>query len=157
MRPASEPAATSLDARKLSLPHVQTLQRIEHLVVNSENVTSRLICANSIPGEQTRSSRNRSHDDVYRDMMVAATALVVSAATAAVAIINHEVNTSIAAFAPHSDLAAVSAQNPVAGCDTAEALIFQGMAASLLTRACLRESSNHAASCAPSQNSSAGF
>jgi hypothetical protein len=59
-------------------------------------------------------------------MMVAATALVLGAATAAVAIINHEVNTSIAAFAPQNDLAAVSAQNPVAGCDTDEAPIFQG-------------------------------
>src|SRR5262245_45714885 len=63
MRPAFEPAASSLDARKLSLPYLRTLQRIEHVVVNSRNVTSRLVCANSIADEQTRSSRK----GVYRD------------------------------------------------------------------------------------------
>ena len=46
MRPTFEPAATSLDARKLSL--VQTWQRVEHVVVNSRHVTFLLICANSI-------------------------------------------------------------------------------------------------------------
>jgi hypothetical protein len=59
-------------------------------------------------------------------MVGLAAALVLGAATAAMAIINHEVNTSIAAFAPQNDLAAVSAQNPVTDCDTDEAPIFQG-------------------------------
>jgi len=67
MRPAFEPAASSLTARKPSLPYVETLQRIKHVVVNSTNVTSLPIYANSIADKQTRSSRNRSHDDVYRD------------------------------------------------------------------------------------------
>ena len=53
-------------------------------------------------------------------------ALVLGAATAAAAMINYEVNAPLAAFAPQNDLAAVSAQNPVAGCDTDEAPIFQG-------------------------------
>jgi len=59
-------------------------------------------------------------------MVGLAAALVLGAATAAVAIINHEANTSIAAFAPQNDPAAVSAQNPAASCDTDEAPIFQG-------------------------------
>jgi len=40
--------------------------------------------------------------------------------------INYEANAPLAAFAPQNDPAAVSAQNPVAGCDTDEAPIFQG-------------------------------
>src|SRR5215831_18750694 len=115
MRPTFEPAATSLDARKLSL--VQTWQRVEHVVVNSRHVTSLLICANS---KQTGSSRNRSHDDVYRDHDRSCRS------TAAAAMINYEANAPLAAFAPQNDAAAVSAQNPVAGCDTNEAPIFQG-------------------------------
>jgi hypothetical protein len=39
MRPAFEPAATSLTARKPSLPRIETLQRIEHVVVNCTNAT----------------------------------------------------------------------------------------------------------------------
>jgi hypothetical protein len=57
-------------------------------------------------------------------MTVAATALVLGAATAAVAIMNHEVNTSIAALAPQNDPAVVSAQKP-ASCDADGAPIFQ--------------------------------
>ena len=53
-------------------------------------------------------------------------ALVLGASTAAVAMINYEANAPLAAFAPQNDPAAVSAQNPVAGCDTDEAPIFQG-------------------------------
>ena len=53
-------------------------------------------------------------------------ALALGAAAAAVAMTNHEVNASLAAFAPQNDPAAVSAQNPVAGCDTNEAPIFRG-------------------------------
>jgi hypothetical protein len=59
-------------------------------------------------------------------MVALAAALVLGAATAAVAMINHEVNASLAAVAPQNDPAAVSAQNPVAGCDTNEAPIFRG-------------------------------
>ena len=46
--------------------------------------------------------------------------------TAAVAMINYEAHAPLAAFAPQNDPAAVSVQNPVAGCDTDEAPIFQG-------------------------------
>jgi hypothetical protein len=59
-------------------------------------------------------------------MIALAAAFVLGAAAAAVATINYEVNASLAAFAPQNDLAAVSAQNPVASCDTDEAPIFQG-------------------------------
>src|SRR5262249_35714974 len=47
-------------------------------------------------------------------------------ATAAVAMINYEVNASPAAATPHNNPAAVAAQNPGAGCDTNEAPIFRG-------------------------------
>jgi hypothetical protein len=59
-------------------------------------------------------------------MIAVAAALVLGAGTAAVAMINYEANAPLAAFAPQNDPAAVSAQNPVAGCDTDEAPIFQG-------------------------------
>jgi hypothetical protein len=59
-------------------------------------------------------------------MIAVAAALVLGAGTAAVAMINYEANVPLAAFAPQNDPAAVSAQNPVAGCDTDEASIFQG-------------------------------
>jgi hypothetical protein len=59
-------------------------------------------------------------------MIAVAAALVLGAGTVAVAMINYEVNAPLAAFAPRNDPAAVSAQNPVAGCDTDEAPIFQG-------------------------------
>ena len=59
-------------------------------------------------------------------MITVAAALVLGAGTAAVAMINSEANAPLAAFAPRNDPAAVSAQNPVAGCDTNEAPIFQG-------------------------------
>ena len=39
MRPAFEPAATSLTAHEPSLPCIETLQPIEHVVVNWTNVT----------------------------------------------------------------------------------------------------------------------
>jgi hypothetical protein len=58
-------------------------------------------------------------------MIAVAAALVLGAATAAVAMINYEVNASLAAFAPQNDPAAVSAQHPVAGYDTNEAAIFR--------------------------------
>ena len=61
------------------------------------------------------------------ETMIALTeALIFGASTAAVAMINYEANAPLAAFAPQNDPAAVSAQNPVAGCDTDEAPIFQG-------------------------------
>jgi hypothetical protein len=59
-------------------------------------------------------------------MVGLAAALVLGAGTAAVAMINYEANAPLAAFAPENDPAAVSAQNPLAGCDTDEAPIFQG-------------------------------
>jgi hypothetical protein len=59
-------------------------------------------------------------------MIAVAAALVLGASTAAVAMINYEANAPLAAFAPQNDPAAVSAQKPVAGCDTDEAPIFQG-------------------------------
>jgi len=59
-------------------------------------------------------------------MIAVAAALVLGAGTAAVAMINYEANAPLAVFAPQNDPAAVSAQNPVAGCDTDEAPIFQG-------------------------------
>jgi hypothetical protein len=59
-------------------------------------------------------------------MIAVAAALVLGAGTAAVAMINYEANAPLAAFAPQNDPAAVSTQNPVAGCDTDEAPIFQG-------------------------------
>ena len=74
----------------------------------------------------TRSSRTRSHDESTDTMIAVAAALVLVAGTAAVAMINDEANAPLAAFAPQNDPAAVSAQNPVAGCDTDEAPIFQG-------------------------------
>jgi hypothetical protein len=59
-------------------------------------------------------------------MVALAAVLVLGAAMAAAAMINYEVNASLLAFAPQNDPAAVSAQNPVAGCDTDEAHIFRG-------------------------------
>jgi hypothetical protein len=59
-------------------------------------------------------------------MIALAAALVLSAGTAAVAMINDEANASLAAVAPQNDPAAVSAQKPVAGCDTNESTIFRG-------------------------------
>jgi hypothetical protein len=59
-------------------------------------------------------------------MIALAAALVLGAGTAAVAMINYEANTSLAAFAPQNEPAAVSVQNPVAGCDTDESTIFRG-------------------------------
>src|SRR5262249_50994586 len=59
-----------------------------------------------------------------RTMIALAAALVLGAAAAALATIDYEVSASFAAFAPQNDPAAVSAQNPVAGCDTDEAPIF---------------------------------
>jgi hypothetical protein len=57
---------------------------------------------------------------------IALAVALVLGATPAVAMINYEANAPLAAFAPQNDPAAVSAQNPVAGCDTDEATIFQG-------------------------------
>ena len=59
-------------------------------------------------------------------ILAVAAALVLGAGIAAVAMINYEANAPLAAFAPQNDPAAVSAQNPAAGCDTDEAPIFQG-------------------------------
>jgi hypothetical protein len=59
-------------------------------------------------------------------MIALAAALILGAATAAVAMINYEVNASVVAFASQNDPAAVAAQNTVAGCDTNEAPIFRG-------------------------------
>jgi hypothetical protein len=59
-------------------------------------------------------------------MIAVAAALVLGAGTTAVAMINYEANASLVAFAPQHNPAAVSAQNPVAGCDTNEAPIFRG-------------------------------
>jgi hypothetical protein len=59
-------------------------------------------------------------------MITLAAALILGAATAAMAMINYEVNASLAAFAPQNDPAAVSAQHRVAGCDTNEPAIFRG-------------------------------
>jgi hypothetical protein len=59
-------------------------------------------------------------------MIALAAALVLGAATAAVAMINYEVNASLAAFPPQNDPAAVSTRNPVVGCETNEAPIFRG-------------------------------
>jgi hypothetical protein len=59
-------------------------------------------------------------------MIAAAAALILGAGTAAVAMINYEANAPLVAFAPQNDPAAVSTQNPLAGCDTDEAPIFQG-------------------------------
>jgi len=58
-------------------------------------------------------------------MIALAAALVLGAATAAVAMINHEVNASLAAFVPQNAPAAVTAQNPLTGCDTDESAIFR--------------------------------
>ena len=61
------------------------------------------------------------------ETMIAVTAaLVLGASRAAVAMINYEAHAPLAAFAPQNDPAAVSVQNPVAGCDTDETPIFQG-------------------------------
>jgi len=73
-----------------------------------------------------RSSRNRVTTMSTETMIAVAAALVLGASTAAVAMINYEANAPLAAFAPQNDPAAVSAQKPVAGCDTDEAPIFQG-------------------------------
>jgi hypothetical protein len=59
-------------------------------------------------------------------MIALAAALVLGAATAAVAMINYEANAPLAAFPSQNDPAAVSAQNPVAACDTDAAPIFRG-------------------------------
>jgi hypothetical protein len=58
-------------------------------------------------------------------MIALAAALVLGAGTAAVAMINYEANASLAAFVPQNAPAAVSAQNPVADCDTNESTIFR--------------------------------
>ena len=57
---------------------------------------------------------------------IALAVALVLGATAAVAMINFDVNASPAASTPHNNPAAVAAQNPGAGCDTNEAPIFRG-------------------------------
>jgi hypothetical protein len=58
-------------------------------------------------------------------MVALVAALALGAATAAATMINHEVDASLA-FVPQNAAAAVTAQNPVAGCDTNDAPIFRG-------------------------------
>ncbi len=65
-------------------------------------------------------------------MIAVFAALVLGAATAAVAMINYEANASLAAFAPKSALTAAYAQNRLAGYDASGAAIFRGQ----LTRTC---------------------
>jgi len=72
-----------------------------------------------------RSSRNRVTTMSTETKIALAVALVLGA-TAAVAMINYDVNASPPASTPQNNPAAVSAQNPVAGCDTDETPIFQG-------------------------------
>jgi hypothetical protein len=61
------------------------------------------------------------------EMMIAVFAgLVFGTAIAAVAIINYEVNASLAAFAPKSALTAAYVQNWVVGHDASGAVIFRG-------------------------------
>src|SRR5262249_57771347 len=101
---------------------------------------------------QTGSSRNRSHDDVYRDHDRSCRS------TAAAAMINYEANAPLAAFAPQNDAAAVSAQNPVAGCDTNEAPIFQGQwPLHYLHEPAFAKAAITLLAVRPSHNSSAGF
>ncbi len=56
---------------------------------------------------------------------IALAVALVLGATAAVAMINYDVNASPAASTPQNNAAAVAAQNPGAGCDTNEAPIFR--------------------------------
>jgi hypothetical protein len=72
-----------------------------------------------------RSSRNRVTTMSTETKIALAVALVLGA-TAAVAMINYDVNASPAASTPQNNAAAVAAQNPGAGCDTNEAPIFGG-------------------------------
>lgn len=65
-------------------------------------------------------------------MIALAAALVFGAATVALAMLNYEINTSVAPLALQSNPAAVSAENRAAGCDTNGAAIFRGQ----LTRTC---------------------
>jgi hypothetical protein len=60
------------------------------------------------------------------ETMIALAVALVLGATAAVAMINYDVNASLAASTPQNNPAAGATQNPEAGCDTNEAPIFRG-------------------------------
>jgi len=71
-------------------------------------------------------------------MITVAAALVLGAGTAAVAMINYEANAPLAAFAPRNDPAAVSAQNPVAGCASMKHRFFKDNGRFITDTSCLR-------------------
>lgn len=114
----------SLAVRKLLLPYAQTLQRVKHDVVNETNVTSLSHYANR--KADALISKIGATAMSTQTMTALAAALLLGAATAAVAVINYDVNASPAASTPQNNAAAVAAQNPGAGCDTNEAPIFRG-------------------------------